>query len=306
VTIRVSLSGVQKTCLALVAAAGSFVAGALMPVDPPSEPATLNLTNLLKPAVKLDLEFPGVKAIAIQRVEQWKNLITQGEAQERKRRIFSSPASFQGKIVHQAELVGHEKVIALTFDDGPWINTTEKVLKILNQYQVKATFFWIGKHLKLYPNIAKKVVAQGHAIGNHTWHHPYSLNPSEATKEIEETATLIHQVTGVKTSLFRPPGGVLNNGLSAYAQQQKYTVMMWSADSKDWNTATSTSTMIDNVLRNARSGGIVLLHDGGGNRWQTVEALPVIIAEFKNRGYKFVTVPELLQMEENQIKLQAK
>ncbi|MBD2043836.1 polysaccharide deacetylase family protein [Microcoleus sp. FACHB-672] len=277
-----------------------------MPVDPPSEPASVRLTNILKPAVKLDLEFPSVKAIADQRVEQWWDSITQGQDEGKKKQVFSSPASFQGKIVQQAELAGQEKVIALTFDDGPWIDTTEKVLNILKQYQVKATFFWIGKHLKLYPHIAKKVVVQGHAIGNHTWNHPYSLNPSEATKEIEDTATLIYQVTDVKTSLFRPPGGVLNNGLAAYAQQQKYTVMMWSADSRDWNTGTSTSTMIDNVLRNTRSGGIVLLHDGGGNRWQTVEALPVIIAEFKNRGYKFVTVPELLQMEENERKIRAK
>ncbi|MBD1939363.1 polysaccharide deacetylase family protein [Microcoleus sp. FACHB-68] len=277
-----------------------------MPVDPPSEPATLNLTNLFKPAIKLDLEFSRVKAAANQRVEQWRNSITQGEDEEKKSFFFSSPASFHGKIVQQAELAGQEKVIALTFDDGPWIGTTEKVLNILNQYQVKATFFWIGKHLKLYPHIAKKVVAEGHAIGNHTWHHPYRVNTFQATREIEDTATLIYQVTGVKTSLFRPPGGVLNNGLAAYAQQQKYTVMMWSADSRDWNTGISTSTIIDNVLRNARSGGIVLLHDGGGNRWQTVEALPVIIAEFKNRGYKFVTVPELLQMEENENKLQSK
>lgn len=305
-TIRVSFTGVQKTCLALIAAAGSFIAGVLMPVDSPPEPATLNLTNLFKPAVKLDLEFSSVKAIADQRVEQWRNSFTQRENEGTKKLVFSPPASFHGKIVHHAELAGHEKVIALTFDDGPWLDTTEKVLNILNQYQVKATFFWIGKHLKLYPHIAKKVVNEGHAVGNHTWNHPYSLNTFQATQEIEDTATLIYQVTGVKTSLFRPPGGVLNNGLAAYAQQQKYTVMMWSADSKDWTTTTSTSTMIENVLRNAESGGIVLLHDGGGNRWQTVEALPVIIAEFKNRGYKFVTVPELLQMEEAGRKAQAK
>lgn len=216
--------------------------------------------------------------------------------------IFAPPARFEGQIISQSHLPSQEKVIALTFDDGPWIETP-KVLGILKEYDVKATFFMIGQHVQTYPDIAKQVVAAGHAIGNHTWHHyTHQMDRDTAAAEIDRTSERIFQVTGAKTLLFRPPAGRLENGLAEYAQNQKNVVVMWSTDPRDWMESTSPQSLVKAVLDNAQPGGIVLLHDGGGNRSRTLQALPPIIAELKLRGYRFVTVPELLEMADREMK----
>lgn len=214
--------------------------------------------------------------------------------------IYAPPARFEGQIISQSRL-SKEKVIALTFDDGPWIETP-KVLGILKEYDVKATFFMIGQHVQTYPDIAKQVVAAGHAIGNHSWHHyTHQMDRDIAAAEIDNTSDRIFQVTGVKTQLFRPPAGRLENGLADYARNQKNVVVMWSTDPLDWLESTSPQSLVKAVLDNAQPGGIVLLHDGGGNRSRTLQALPPIIAELKQRGYRFVTVPELLEMEDREM-----
>lgn len=208
---------------------------------------------------------------------------------------FSVPAKYQGKTVYKGEPSNNEKVIALTIDDGPWQNTTVQMLDILKENNVKATFFWVGQALEQHPELAKQEVAQGHAVGNHTWHHWYKrMDEATAKSEIERTADLMYKTTGVKTSLFRPPGGVLNNGLAAYAKSQKYAVIMWSQTSADTDPHAKYQVFVKNVLRDAKPGGIVLMHDGGGDRQRTVQALPQIISGLKQQGYRFVTVPELL------------
>jgi peptidoglycan/xylan/chitin deacetylase (PgdA/CDA1 family) len=215
--------------------------------------------------------------------------------------LFSAPQRFQGQIVDRAELSGDEKVIALTFDDGPWEQTPE-VLGILKKMDVKATFFWIGKNVQTYPEIAKQVVTAGHAIGNHTWDHPTNYMDREiAAKQIDSTNDHIFQTAGVKTALFRPPGGALRNGLADYASSREDVVVLWSIDTRDWQSSTSVEMLVNTVLNEAKPGGIVLMHDGGGNRWRTVQALPAIIAGLRELGYRFVTVPELLEMQEKEI-----
>ena len=213
---------------------------------------------------------------------------------------FSAPPKFQGNIIRQVKLSSDKKVIALTFDDGPSPNATAKVLDILKENNVKATFFLIGRNLKNFPQIAQQVVADGHAIGNHTWHHWHrQLIGFTAAREIEDTASLIYKTTGVKTTLFRPPNGFLNNGLADYALKEKDAVVLWSIDSGDWrNRGISVEGLINHVLEKANPGAIVLMHDGGGDRSLTVQALPKIIDGLKERGYQFVTVPELLQMQD--------
>ena len=211
---------------------------------------------------------------------------------------FTVPATFQGTTIYHVQPNNNEKVIALTIDDGPWPNTTLQMLDILKQNDVKATFFWVGQALQANPEIAKQVVAQGHAIGNHTWHHWYRrMDAATAKSEIERTNELIYKTTGVKTTLFRPPGGVLNNGLAAYAKSQKYSVVMWSQTSADTDPRAKSQVFVKNVLRDAKPGSIVLMHDGGGDRQRTVQALPEIISRLKQQGYRFVTVPELLEMQ---------
>ncbi len=216
---------------------------------------------------------------------------------------YPLPSRFQGAIIESAKLTQGEKVIALTFDDGPWPETTEQVLDILKANNIKGTFFVVGENLKNYPELGRQIVAQGHVIANHTWHHWYHfLNPQAAAVEIDRTEDLIYQVTGVKTNLFRPPGGFLHNGLVAYAKGQKYAVVMWSADSTDYKQP-PVPKLINNVIKDSKPGGIVLMHDGGGNRSKTIQALPELISNFRKQGYRFVTIPELLEMQNTDQKL---
>ena len=211
---------------------------------------------------------------------------------------FTVPAKYQAKTIYKVEPSNKEKVIALTIDDGPWPKTTAEMLDILKRNNVKATFFWVGSALQENPEIAKRVVAEGHAIGNHTWHHWYrKMDEATAKSEIEKTNELIYKTTGVKTSFFRPPGGYLNNGLAAYAKSQKNSVVMWSVTSADTDPRAKYQVFVKNVIRDAKPGSIVLMHDGGGNRERTVKALPAIVSGLKQQGYRFVTVPELLEMQ---------
>ncbi len=210
---------------------------------------------------------------------------------------FAVPRQFSGQIIHEATPpAGAEKVIALTFDDGPWATTTEQVLDILKQNNIKATFYMVGQAVQEHPELAKKVAEAGHAIGNHTWRHLMDdMDELTAAEEMGNAARLIYQTTGVRTALMRPPGGNLTGSLVPYSQKKGYSVNMWSADSSDYYL--STPLIIDRVLSNAKPGGIVLMHDGGGDRSQTVEALPQIISSLQKQGYKFVTVPELMQLQ---------
>ncbi|MEH1820186.1 MAG: polysaccharide deacetylase family protein [Nostoc sp.] len=209
------------------------------------------------------------------------------------------PKSFQGTIVYQGKLKANEKVIALTFDDGPGPKNTAQILEILKKNDIKATFFMIGEMVKYFPQVAKQVAADGHVIGNHTWHHWYRrMDVATAASEIDRTAEIIYKTTGEKTTLFRPPGGFLNNGLVKYAENEKYAVMMWSEESGDAERRSPQVPMlIKNVLKYAKPGAIVLMHDGGGNRSKSVKALPEIIAGLKSQGYRFVTIPQLLEMQ---------
>ena len=253
----------------------------------------------LNPDIRGDSATRPVEAVKEQPVEVAGEEIPAGEQPAE---TFSVPTKFKAKIVKNVTPVGKEKVIALTFDDGPWPRTTSQVLDILKKNEIKATFFWIGQNLQAYPKIAQQVVTDGHAIGNHTWHHWYRwMNQSTAAHEIEDTAELIYKTTGIRTSIFRPPGGVLNNGVADYAEKKNYTIAMWSVDSIDYRRP-SAQKLVKNVIGKVQPGGIVLMHDGGGNRSTTVKALPQIIAQLKEQGYSFVTVPELLELTSSPVK----
>ncbi len=191
-----------------------------------------------------------------------------------------------------------EKVVALTFDDGPWPQTTEHILATLKQENIKSTFFMIGQPLRSFPEIAKKVVADGHEIANHTEHHWYhKMSPLVAQREIDDTNKIMFETLNIKTKYFRPPGGVLTNGLVAYAHKVNNAVLMWSVDSTDSHPRRpSVETIIKNVVSQVQPGGIVLMHDGGGNHENTAKALPTIIKKLRAAGYRFVTITELLEV----------
>ena len=235
-----------------------------------------------------------------QRLEEFKTEMLTTWQQEAQAKGVSTdvPSNFQGIVISEAKLPPGKKVIALTFDDGPWPSSTAKVLDILKKNNIKGTFFVVGQNVKNYPDLTKRVVTDGHIIANHTWHHWYHhMNAQAAAYEVANTTDIIYKTTGIKTSLFRPPGGNMRNGVAAYAKSNKYAVIMWSSDSMDYSRP-GVPRLINNIFREAKPGGIVLMHDGGGDRSHTVKALPEIISRFRKQGYEFVTVPELLEMQD--------
>lgn len=243
-----------------------------------------------------------------ERIEQFKSamLTTWQQEAQSKGIITDVPSRFQGVTIKAVTLSPQQKVIALTFDDGPWPKSTAQVLDILKKNNIKGTFFVVGQNVKNYPDLTRRIVTEGHSIANHTWHHWYhQMNPQVAAYEVANTSDIIFKTTGVKTGLFRPPGGIMSNGVAAYAKNNKYAIIMWSADSVDYSRP-SVPKLINNIFNSAKSGGIVLMHDGGGDRTRTVQALPEIINRFRKQGYKFVTIPEMLEMQDKQQQLVAK
>jgi peptidoglycan/xylan/chitin deacetylase (PgdA/CDA1 family) len=197
--------------------------------------------------------------------------------------------------VYNGPTTGRE--IALTFDDGPWYDTPQ-FLDILERYHVPATFFEIGDQISEYGEggaIERRMLADGDMIGDHTWNHQDVAGAgSFAAGEISQAAAAIKQAThGFEPCLFRAPYGDVSGALISEARSMGFTTIQWNIDPRDW-ALPGTSAIYQNVIDNARPGGIVEQHDGGGNRSETIAALPEEITTLRSRGYKFVTVTQLL------------
>ena len=187
--------------------------------------------------------------------------------------------------------------IALTFDDGPWYDTPQ-FLDILERYGVHATFFQIGEQVPVYGGrggaVERRILADGDMIGDHTWNHAdVSGGGSFAAGEIAQAAHAIKAATGFAPCLFRAPGGAVSGGLESEARSMGFTTIEWDVDPRDWATPGAAS-IYHTVTSTAHNGSIVLQHDGGGNRSQTLAALPQEIQFFQRQGYRFVTVTEML------------
>ncbi len=284
-----------KTLMALT---GVVNICALMLAFPPSQLIKRFLDENRSNLTSLNLsarEVPAIQGAINSQVQAIDTRLTQLEESMAQDESYEIPAQFQGQTFTDIKLESGEKVVALTLDDGPW-QTTAQILDILKKYEVKATFFVVGQHIETYPNEIRRVVREGHAVGNHTWTHRYHQHSeTAATEELGKTADLLQQLTGVRTRLFRPPGGVLTNGLVSYAAKNNYATAMWSVDSRDY-TAPTAETIVDRVVSGAQSGSIILLHDGGGDRTSTAKALPQIISKLREKGYRFVTLPELMEL----------
>jgi len=202
------------------------------------------------------------------------------------------PDVARGRIVHNIKTA--QKVFALTFDDGPQPRYTHEVLDILRANHIRATFFQIGVKVKQFPRIARDVSDAGHVIGNHTWSHP--SHPENARAEFDNTDAILTRVHGKRPNLFRPPYGLIHNGLADVAKAHGDAVILWNSVGADWSKKATSGSIVSQILRLAKPGGIALLHDGGGNRSATVAALPRIIDALRAQGYRFVTVPELLRI----------
>lgn len=186
--------------------------------------------------------------------------------------------------------------VALTFDDGP-SQYTAQVLAILQQYGVKATFFSIGQNIVQFPRTLQEDLAAGNAVGNHTYTHPHltTLSYADIYQELSKTQNAIHQATGIRVPLFRPPYGEYNTDVLTAAGQLGLTVILWSAVANDWDTPQPAPDVIaSRILSAASNGAIFLLHEGGGNRANTIAALPTIITGLHARGLRLVTIPQML------------
>ncbi|WP_327585683.1 polysaccharide deacetylase family protein [Nonomuraea sp. NBC_00507] len=184
------------------------------------------------------------------------------------------------------------KCLALTFDDGPG-ETTPALLKTLKQAGAKATFFLVGKQVEVRPKIAAQVVAQGHAIGNHTYSHPSlpTLLDDEIVAELQSTQEIIQQATGRSPVMFRPAYGHTDERVLSLADQAELAQIMWTGTTLDWQLRDAKKIKAA-VLRLAQRNGVILMHDTVP---ATVKAMPGIVKELKKRGYHLVTVPTLLR-----------
>jgi len=182
--------------------------------------------------------------------------------------------------------------VALTFDDGPWPDSTGKVLGILAKARVKATFFLVGKQVRKHPEIAREELRAGMTIGSHSYDHPQpfgALSTELIRREIDQGLAALSEL-GVRTALFRPPGGAIPPVVVSAARAKGLRTIAWTVDPDDWRRGTTADQIVRRVLQQAKPGSIVLLHDGGGDRSATVEALPRIIDGLKKRKLAFVTL----------------
>jgi peptidoglycan/xylan/chitin deacetylase (PgdA/CDA1 family) len=181
-------------------------------------------------------------------------------------------------------------VIALSFDDGP-SPYTPAVLSVLEQYHVPATFFDIGVEVASYPQYAQMVTAAGYPVEDHTWSHPdlTTLPPASVGAQIDQTQAEITGVTGTTPQCVRPPDDAWNPSVLGQIGQRGLTTMSYSVDPKDW-TLPGVGAIVQSVVGAAFPGAVVDLHDGGGNRSETVAALPQIIGELRAQGYSFVSI----------------
>jgi len=188
-----------------------------------------------------------------------------------------------------------QKLVALTFDGGP-SGFTPKIDRILQRKHVRASFFWVGSRIDGWERVVKRVDRQGHEIANHSWFHDdlTGLPAAAVHSQLSRTNRLIRRLTGERPTLFRPPYGAVNAQVRRVAAELGMRTVIWDVDSVDW-TSPGCEQIAAKVRREVRHRSIVLLHDGGGNRAQTVCALPRIIRDLRVRGYRFATVSEVLR-----------
>lgn len=190
------------------------------------------------------------------------------------------------------------EAVALTFDDGPG-SDTERILDILAERDVRATFFMIGRHVERFPETARRVVAAGHEVGNHSYSHPIYLyrSPGETRRQLERAQDVITDTTGVTPKFARPPCGVRTPAYFRAAQRFGLRTVQWDVAGFDWKRR-SGQRIAKRVLAKARAGSIILLHDGDSegkqHRHETVAALPLIVDGLRLLGLGIVPLSELL------------
>lgn len=178
--------------------------------------------------------------------------------------------------------VAHRGTVYLTFDDGPHPTYTPKVLALLKKYGVKAVFFEIGQNVARYPSVTRSLRSAGMKIGNHTWSHAdlTTLSTVSVTSQLNRTESAL----GYRPRCVRPPYGATNSRIASIIANRGQRQILWTVDPRDWSRP-GTTTIVNRVLATVRDGSRILLHDGGGDRSQTVAALAILIPKLQARGY---------------------
>lgn len=207
---------------------------------------------------------------------------------------ISKPESSTSSTIVREDIKATDKLIALTFDDGP-APGTNRLLDILEKEDVKVTFFMVGYTMDNYQDVMKRMAKDGHQLASHTYDHPNltKLSNSELRYQIDTTTTKIKTITGVDINALRPPYGAHNESVRNAINMP---VIMWSLDSRDWE-AKDADIVYNRIVSEVKDGDIILLHD---LHQTSIDAAARVIPELKSRGYTFVTVEELIKLREGE------
>jgi peptidoglycan-N-acetylglucosamine deacetylase len=213
--------------------------------------------------------------------------------------VFERRAPLFGKVLWRKP--ANPPAVALTFDDGPNEPYSSRVLDILRRYGVKATFFLLGENAARYPETVRRMVSEGHELGNHTWNHEVLplKSPGYIRNQIRWTAAVIHAFTGIRPRLFRAPHGWRNPFVNPVARREGCTPVAWTLGV--WDTdRPGAEAIVRRTLKGLRNGCILLVHDGRGvevhpDSSQLVEALPIIIEAGRRKGLRFLTLSEMMR-----------
>lgn len=255
----------------------------------PFQALYLHMNENINHYIQLSDKQQKEKKAAIEEEEQ--RILAAEREQERKAQEKAEAKRKQSQGVNDPK----GKYVALTFDDGPSAEVTPRILKILEQYDAKATFFMLGSQIDYHPEIAKLVADAGHEIGNHTEQHQdlTKLHPDGIRKEINSTSDKIANATGIRPYLVRPPYGAYNENVKNVVAKNGDSIILWSVDSLDWQSRNATAINHE-IQQQLKSGAIVLMHDIHPT---TADALPELMKRLHQDGYQFVTVSQLLKLQ---------
>lgn len=192
-----------------------------------------------------------------------------------------------------------KKIVALTFDDGPDEVVTPKVLDILKRFKIKATFFFLGKRIEEFPGVVRRAHREGHLVMNHSWSHPRlsEVTNDQFVDEIKKTEASLNHLIGPRNLFMRPPYGDMNKPIFKRLKSLGYKIIMWSLDTADWR-AKNSDEISDKVLKEIHPGAIVLMHSQG-DKMLTADSLPSMIKGLRAKGYRFVTMNEMLKRQKS-------
>ncbi len=290
----------RKLYIPLILSALLLFPACAMPRETPPQPKAVGIRTTPEQPKVADAQNTPVQPKAI-RGDSSPDLAAGPESKKRStdyQHVSQLAQKFPNIVYYSGPQSLAQKQVALTFDDGPDTDFTPKILDVLRKNNVKATFFIVGKRAAAHPEMVKLIAAEGHAIGNHTWDHPdlVKLTPDQIKSEIDRTEQQLHSILGYLPSLFRPPYGAATHNDVAIIAALGYKVIDWSVDTRDW-AGVPVATIMDNVHKEVKPGGIILEHCAGGKGEDlnnTVQALPQIIAYLRANGYTFVTVPQMI------------